>query len=164
MTFGELLFWIIIAVIAYFLLKVGLVILIIVIVLIVLYYIFDQPATNTISYPYHEYYQQIYPNSFFNNYNNNYDANIPFHNYNDNWYVPVQQYYNEKQNLNYYYEPFDEVSNMPPSVSEYCVNKHLQETGDLVAAISKCQVPVKTSPSAIYAPPTQTIQLASCGC
>ena len=140
MTFSELVFWIIVAIIAFFLFKVGLVILIIVIVLIVLYYIFNRtvsPTPPVVYSPYYEGYNQVLT------YTDPYSQYLEQQTFeqNNDWYIPVQDYYDEKQNGYILRESF----NVSPSTSEYCVNKQLQQTGNLELAISKCQVPAKSS-------------------
>jgi hypothetical protein len=159
MTFGELLFWIIVAIIAFFLLKVGIVILIIVIILIVLYYIFGgntSPNNPPVYTPYYEGYRSTFPVIYANPHLQNPETvqyvtfQLPEQQelneqtgHGDYWYMPVQDYYDEKQNA--YIPP--ESCLVPNSTSEYCVNKQLQQTGNMDVAISRCQVPAKTSAS-----------------
>ncbi|XWV25734.1 ferrichrome outer membrane transporter [Tupanvirus soda lake] len=158
MTFGELLFWIIVAIIAYFIFKVGLAILIIVIVIIVLYYIFNSfNNTNNAAQAYDTYYEG-YESAFPVSYSNPYFGNPQTIQYaiiqlpeqqelgndtrhGDYWYMPVQDYYDEKQNS--YIVP--KSCEVPQSISEYCVNKQMQQTGNMDLAISRCNVPTKTS-------------------
>jgi hypothetical protein len=149
MTFGELLFWIIIAIVAYFLLKVGVVILIIVIIFVVIYYIVNKTITYS-SQQNHDYEEfqffpviHYYPDLQFDTSQEFGNINDPDPTrYHDNyWYMPIHNYYNEKQNG--YIAPKTCV--IPQSISEYCVNKHIQQFGDLNMAISKCTIPSKTS-------------------
>ncbi len=69
MSFGQLLLWILLAVVLYFILKVGFIVLIIVIVLLVIYYIYNifassgsttQNGLTNPNYPYIEEYRQSY--------------------------------------------------------------------------------------------------------
>lgn len=157
MTIGQLLFWIIVAIIAYFLIQISLVILIIAIIVLVIYYIFNA-VSNSIT-PTRKYTYEGYKPYSLSNLNNYGRSQIkPDHNklfQNNNWYIPVQQYYNEKINSmissNYILPQSTLVHEndklCPPfiisSTSEYCVNKQMQETGDLELSISKCGVPGK---------------------
>lgn len=153
MSLTNLLFWIIVAIIAYFLLKVSLVILIIVIVVIVIWYLMrritNNNKTGNLYEGYYEeipqYYSNIYllqPNK--NEIEYNFDQRIDSYNpseQNSNWYIPVQSYYNEKQN--YHIKPQKCI--IPGSISEYCVNKYFQETGNMNLSIAKCSIPIKSS-------------------
>jgi hypothetical protein len=156
MTFGELLFWIIVAIIAYFLLKVGLAILIIAIILVVIYYIINSFATHS-SQPfnninYEEFY--IYPNLPCDPDQFGYDmeqkeaiGRMPM-GYDNYWYIPIHDYFDEKQNGPAVCVP--STCDIPQSISEFCVNKHMQHFGDLDMAISKCTIPPKTSASCAH--------------
>lgn len=160
MTFGQLLFWILVAIIAYFLLEVGLAILIVAIVAIVVYYLINSfvTSTSTPTYAptyaptYTPYYvtegyskMNLYPDMDPLTYNMLKES-MPINfgsgsGHSDYWYIPVQNYYDEKMNT----QLLSNNCTVPQSTSEYCVDKHMKETGDLNLSISKCTVPGKTS-------------------
>ncbi len=78
MTSGQLLFWIIVVIILYFLFKIGLAILIVVIVLIVIYYLINLFSNSSKKQKY-EPFQPVVQNT------------MPC-----DWYMRVDQYYREK--------------------------------------------------------------------
>lgn len=126
MTINDLFYIICIAVIAFFLLKIGIVILIIAIIIAALYYLFNGTTTAT------------YTNEGFNLAPN---APIQYPQYNveaQPWYVPVQEYLDKQVNG---YPLNATTCEVPQSVSEYCVHKRMQETGDLNSSIARCTVP-----------------------
>lgn len=138
MTFGQLIFLIIIAILAFFVLKISMAFLIIVIVIIVVYYlltIFTTPRSNTYVYaPTPENFDaNIYAQK-------DYNRNIlPTANENINTlYGPIQEYYDEKINTN-----IPTSYDVPSSTSEYCFKKHMEETGDVNSSIANCTVPSK---------------------
>ena len=185
MTLGQLLILILIAILAYFLLKIGLIILIIVIILIVLYFLFTNFKIT--ERPINKHVYEGYKKSPKNYSNDGQGMNIfpeqknlgnmtgglisissisnpaestkwtlplpqskaqeqyprisrmTSSGHDNYWYIPIQEYYDEKQNN------IIPKYNLPESTSEYCVNKHIQESDDLGFAISKCTVPAKLS-------------------
>ena len=165
MTFAELLFWILVAIVAYFLLGVGLAILIVAIVLIVIYYLFNlftnsvnKPVNKPIDKPLEQFNttdNYIYHHNNNNNNNNN-NNTIDNYIYNQNrpvsftptpWYVPVGQYYHNGENMRIQSSGGYHV---PASISEYCVNKQLGQNTDFETAMTQCQLPPKSSTK--YAP------------
>lgn len=141
MTTDQIIGWIIYYIVAYFLLKAGLEILIICISMIVVYY-----SLNQFNYSY-ENYQVVFPKNMYDNYHNL--GYLPTRSHGDSfgksyYYIPVHQYYSEKN----YDNPMAQCS-VPRSISEYCVDQRMQETGDLNYSISKCIVPGKISPNCV---------------
>ena len=132
MTFTQLLFLIIIAIIAYFLLNIGLTILIIAIVLIVIYYLVNLfiSKRNNNSYNSVMHRQELFSPT-------NLPLTLPLSLPND-YYIPINEYYREQASLSSNYH-------VPGSISEYCVNKQLGQHGDLSVAINQCQLPTKIS-------------------
>ncbi len=161
MNFGTLLALIILAILLYFLFKIGIIILIIVIALIVLYYIWDAFFAN----PQHNYpknYEGFAPvdttNSFGtvkstglantnDQYLNQTDNLLGVQSGHGNYlHIPMQDYYDDVKNSYYIPDSFD----LPQSTSEYCVSQQVQQTGDLEQAINNCLVPGKTSATYAY--------------
>jgi hypothetical protein len=156
MTLTAVIFWIIVAILAYFLIQISLTILIIVIVAIVIWYLVNWFISRGTPNNQHarEGYESQFPVHYTNAYliqptETTYDivpqqedlGNATGHeNY---WYIPIQDYYDEKQNNKI--SPTSCV--VPGSTSEYCVNKQLQETGDIDLSIARCSVPSRCSVS-----------------
>lgn len=165
MTFGELLFWIIIAILVYFALKIGIVLLIIAIVFLVIYFILSNVSAATYNPPpsYGPYYERFseYATNGMESFEN--QGEIPLlraaaalqTRYDlvnrgaihpvqpaalQTRYDPVQNYFNEKVNDRVWTD-----GKIPTSTSEYCVHRRLQETGDLDYSMQLCQVPGRAS-------------------
>lgn len=151
MTFGQLLFWILIAIIAYFLINVSMVILIIVIIVLVIYFLIGNIESSQVKpyqmYNYNEYFEEldIPDQNFEDSQMESSKWYVPDKNCEDlqmeppNWYVPVKEYYDEKMNSRHILNSYD----APQSISEYCVNKHMQQSNDLPTSILNCDVPIK---------------------
>lgn len=147
MTFGQLLFWIFVAFLIYLLFKFSGVILIIAIVVLVIYYLANmnrrEGYSDVLQYPIQFAPANLTNASAGNVYLDSQGAVNTGHS--DYFYMPIQNYL-EKQ-VNGYGFPTQEF--VPPSTSEYCVNKHLLETrGNLSEAIRRCQVPGSISEGA----------------
>lgn len=147
MTFGEILFWLLIAILAYLLFKVSIAVLIVAIIIIVIIYIinlFRKPAPY---FPPERFQSMKQYSEYLNDQqriNIHTDSNRinekPYH-----WYINAHQYFDEKQN-----EKLIPINcNIANSVSEYCVNKHLQNNDDLNNSITRCTIPPKTSVSCL---------------
>jgi hypothetical protein len=95
------------------------------------------PGTFSYKYGYGPYYRSFLTS---------YPGNIRYYpGYSDYWYIPAHEYLNNWINGS----PTSEGGTMivpdsciiPPSTSEYCVNKRMQEDGNLDLAIYNCTVP-----------------------
>lgn len=151
MTFAQLLFWIVLVILFIFLLKVGLAILIIVLVIAAIVYII-RGLKNEITENSYEGYQgnipyPIYQTSPFVNNGQFNQPQLPPQSYvgtdtgHSNYlYIPIQEYLDEQMNGTL----VPQSCTLPGSISEYCVNKKLQETGNLAESIQHCRVPGKT--------------------
>lgn len=133
MTILELLVWILIAIIAFYVLKLSLAILIIIIAIIVVYYVirfFMNPSIEN--------YKSTMPVEYSKPNFGVLDSSRPkclddFTTSHPNYlYIPMHQYY-ENTPLN--------------SISEYCVQQHLNQYTNLESAIQNCQLnnPISTS-------------------
>lgn len=148
MSIGLLILLIIIAILAYFLLKIGLIILIIVIIIIVIYYVVSNLSRSFTNGPSKS--NSLNQPATYNQFAENYVSypictknDVRFDNQNlaNNWYVPVQGYFREKMNHNC----LSNNCQIPPGISEHCVHKHLQQTGNWNSAINQCKLPPKQS-------------------
>ena len=148
MNFGELLFWIFIAFVAYLFLKFSAAILIIAIIILVVYYLIN--TGNRERFRSVQQYPMAYaPENLIYKNATNVTSVYPQlgHNtgHSDYFYIPIQDYYNKQ--INGYGS--DTTTIVPPSTSEYCVNKYLVQTGgNLDEAIRRCQVPGSISEAA----------------
>ena len=88
-------------------------------------------------------YGQYYPPLNFGR-NNRYNPG-----YSDYWYIPAHQYMNRWMNGSEE-RSFPNACVVPPSVSEYCVNTRVQETGDINEAILNCTIPASISESYVW--------------
>jgi len=157
MTLIELLFWILVAIIAFFVIKAGLAILIVVIIALVLYYLFFGSQKSSTKYVYGRegYQQQNNPQSRMLghyapiNYASSSAVQAGKIGHPDDWYIPVHQYYDEKMNNQYVSSPTMSCT-VPQSTSAYCVQKQLQQNNDLNTAILNCVVPGRTSVACVH--------------
>lgn len=137
MSFGQIFFIILMALIIFFLFKVGIAILIVALIIGAIYYIYNAfTRPRPVIY---EYYKQL------DTYTPRHNINSPADYYpqqfnsteypSEYWYIPAQEYFDITVN-NYPSQPT--ACHLPSKISEYCVDKHIKETGDLNLAISKC--------------------------
>lgn len=151
MTIFDIVILLLLAIILYFVLKVGIVVLFVVLIIMVIYYLFAAlTGTNNTNNTYSTY--STYSTEQFQN------VPYPIHPYikrpneivqtNQDWYIPVQKYFDIS--VNGYPDDETKICMTPSKISEYCVHKRLQENGDLECAIENCSIPGSISGNAAF--------------
>lgn len=161
MTWKDLLFWIILAIFAYFLIKISLVLFIIAVILLVVYFLVNLITNGSSNNSYKYAPENFYTRSFYQNPNQLFDQSInrqidrPISSQSNNQinqltypilnsYENIANYYKETPLLqNFYNNSYNNL--YPQSISEYCVDKKIKETGDISLAIASCGVPSSIS-------------------
>jgi len=111
------------------------------------------PGTFSYKYGYGPFFRPFY-NSWpgtssygYGRFNSVWPGNVRYNpGYSDYWYIPAHEYLNNWMNG----DAGLDVPNgciVPPSTSEYCVHKKVQETGNLDQSIAECTVPPTISGS-----------------
>lgn len=156
MTIGQLIFYLLLIIVILYFLDVGAGIIILLIFLAALYIIYKWafqgvPPSQTVNSAIgRETFCNVNQQQLANlsRYDNEYIPQQHYVNKYDNWYVPVQQYYDTQINGTLNVPDAKEIPSqciVPASVSEYCVDRHIRENGDLNNAINNCVVPSHVS-------------------
>jgi len=91
----------------------------------------------------------MYPEGYYQPYNLSvYPGNFRYNpGYGDYWYIPKHEYLKSWMGVPDLPPPIPTNCVVPASISEYCVNQHIQENGNLDLAIGACTVPPSISES-----------------
>jgi len=101
--------------------------------------------------PYNKSYY-MFPDGYYQPYNRSvYPGNFRYNpGYSDYWYIPKHEYLKSWMGVPEtvpVVPPIPTNCVVPASISEYCVNQHIQENGNLDLAIGACTVPPSISES-----------------